>query len=402
MVESKIAQKIIKYDLCLGCGLCSSVLGKNKCEMTLASNGFYRPEFKEGIDDKKLQGICPGIKVHGESHKDIWGSVKEVVEGWSTDSVLRHKAASGGIVSTLAIYMLESEKADAVLQVGVKKDSYLYNEMKVSRKKEDIINNAQSRYAPVLTLVNIKQILDSSNERYVFIGKPCDIAGIKNFVDLYPGYRERFVLFISIFCAGMPSYKATEKTWKLSGREDAPVNLKYRGDGWPGDFKAIWEDGQEFRLSYHDSWGKILGRQLGFRCKICPDGIGMLADVAVGDSWNTKDGYPDFTEAEGRCFVFVRTEVGQEVMTDACKSGYIEYHKLDVDRINEMQAYQHSRRKLVGWRLLPVRIVTLGLIDFKGLGIGSQAKKANLNKGINNMIGSIKRMYKVIWGGNFC
>jgi coenzyme F420 hydrogenase subunit beta len=271
--------------------------------------------------------------------------------------------------------------------------------MKISRKREDIINNAQSRYAPALTLVNIKQILDSSNERYVFIGKPCDIAGVKNLIDLYPDYRGRFVLFISIFCAGMPSYNATEKTWKLSGREDAPINLKYRGEGWPGDFKATWEDGQEFRLSYHDSWGKILGRQLGFRCKICPDGIGMLADVAVGDSWNTKDGYPDFTDAKGRCFVFVRTELGQEVMSDACKSGYIEYHNLDVDRIKEMQAYQHSRRKLVGWRLLPVKIATIGLIDFKGLGIGTQAKNANLNKGIKNMIGSIKRIYNVIWGG---
>lgn len=56
-------------------------------------------------------------------------------------------------------------------------------------------------------------------------------------------------------------------------------------------------------MTYNDSWGKILGRELGFRCKICPDGIGMLADISSGDSWNTKDGYPDFTEGDGKTFV---------------------------------------------------------------------------------------------------
>ncbi len=399
MTDTKVLHKILKYDLCLGCGLCSSILGKENCDMKLSENGFYQPNFKNRLEGKGLQNLCPGIKVHGNTTEYTWGNVKEVVEGWAAEANLRHKAASGGIVSSLALFMLESGKADAVLQVGVKKESYLYNELKISRSKDDIIHNAQSRYAPALTLVNIKQILDDSNEKYVFIGKPCDIAGVKNLIEQYPHYKERFVLFISIFCAGIPSYKATEKTWKMSGREDAPKKLKYRGDGWPGEFRATWSDGQEFKMTYHDSWGKILGRHLGFRCKICPDGIGLLADVAVGDSWNTKDGYPDFSEAEGRCFVFIRTDRGLTAMNTAKEGGYMEYHKLDIDKIQFMQAYQYGRRMLVGWRLLPVIIATNGLIDFSGLGIIKQARKANLRSGIMNLTGSFKRMLNIILKG---
>lgn len=110
----------------------------------------------------------------------------------------------------------------------------------------------------------------------------------------------------------MPSYNASIKAWKLSGKEQEPVSLKYRGDGWPGYFTVKWADNTDFKLDYNESWGKVLGRELGFRCKICPDGIGMLADIAVGDSWNTKNGYPDFTEGAGKSFVMVRTALGSE------------------------------------------------------------------------------------------
>lgn len=394
-----IAEKILKYDLCIGCGLCSSVFGKDRCEMRLSDKGFYRPEFKGEIEGLLLKKLCPGIRVHGKTGDSLWGSVIEVVEGWSSDAVLRHKAASGGVVSALAIYALESGLADAVLHVGVRKGSYLYNELKVSRCKDDVISNAQSRYAPALSLVNIKQLLDASSERFAFVGKPCDIAGVKNLIEQFPVYQERFSLFISIFCAGMPSYTATETAWKESGYQDEPSALKYRGDGWPGMFRATWSDGRKFELSYNESWGKILGRQLGFRCKICPDGIGMLADIAVGDSWNTSDGYPDFTEDEGRCFVFVRTERGKHSLENAKKKGHIEYRELPIEKIQEMQPYQYDRRKVVGWRLLPVWAFTRGLIGFKGIGIINQAKNARMKSAVLNLKGSIKRMFRVVWGG---
>lgn len=391
--DNNIIPRILKHDLCIGCGLCSSILGQDTCKMVLAEDGFYRPEVKEDTDDQIVKRICPGIRVHGKGEQDIWGEVERVVEGWAKDSKLRHKAASGGIVSSLAIYMLESGCADAVLQVGVKNDSYLYNELKISRNKEEITHNAQSRYAPALSLFNIKQILDESEDKFVFIGKPCDIAGMKNLIELYPIYNDRFVLFISIFCAGMPSYKATEKAWKQSGRHDEPNHLKYRGDGWPGYFRATWNDGDKYELSYDESWGNILGRDLGFRCKVCPDGIGMLADVAVGDSWNTKDGYPDFTEAEGRCFVFVRTKRGHEILEKAKSGNYLVFHELDIEKIKEMQSYQYNRRKLIGWRLAPLKFLEWDLIDFRGLSIIKQARTASLRQGIQNMKGSFNRLY---------
>lgn len=387
--------KIVNNNLCLGCGLCSSVLGKDKCEIKLTEKGFYVPSLKATTtsqEDKTIKQICPGIHVETESHEGVWGSMKSIAEAWSADASIRHKAASGGVITSLAIYLVKSHKVDAVLQVGVRDDSYLYNELKVSRTREDILHNAQSRYAPALVFENIKQILDSSNETYAFIGKPCDMAAMQNLCRESPQYKNRIKYYLSIFCAGMPSYNATIKTWQQSGHTDEPLKLKYRGEGWPGNFKAEFADGTGYQISYNESWGKILGKNLGFRCKICPDGIGMLADIAVGDSWNTKDGYPDFTESEGRCFCMIRTDTGSELMKDAAQLGYIESKELDIKNIKYQQKYQYNRRKLTGWRVLPVQIITGGLLKFKGLGIVKQALTANIKEGINNAIGTYNRI----------
>lgn len=390
--------KIKKYHLCCGCGLCSSVLGEQLCSMHLEDDGFYMPRTNRPLTKEEsmlIKRVCPGIFVEGRKHEGTWGPMQSICQAWSADKEIRHKAASGGVVTSLAIYLLEQKKVDAILQVGVRDDSYLFNELRISKTKEDVIHNAQSRYAPALVFHHIKEILDEDNSCYGFIGKPCDMAAMQNFVREFPQYKTRIRYYISIFCAGMPSYNGTIQTWKQSGHTDEPVNLKYRGDGWPGNFKACFNDGSTYQLSYNESWGKILGRYLGFRCKICPDGIGSLADVAVGDSWNTKNGYPDFTESDGRCFCMVRTDVGEDLMREAFQNGYIESKSIDVNSIRNQQPYQWERRKLEGWRLLPVLVVTKGLVRFKGLSIWSLSFRANIKAGLKNTIGTYLRIKKL-------
>lgn len=387
-------EKIKKHHLCVGCGLCASVLETEKCKMRLNANGFYEPVVMKPLlpsEAQMVKRLCPGVHVEAEGHHGVWGHMLSICEAWASDADVRHRAASGGVVTSLAVCVLENQLVDAVLQVGVRNDSYLYNELQISRTKEDVLRNAQSRYAPALTLYRIKDIFDCSTDSFAFIGKPCDIAAMKNLEREFPQYAGRVKYYISIFCAGMPSYNATVKAWQQSGHTDEPVSLKYRGDGWPGNFVATFKDGTSFQLSYNESWGNILGKHVGFRCKICPDGIGMLADIAIGDSWNTKDGYPDFTECDGRCFCMVRTSAGDSLMKAAHANGYIEKKALEIENIKQQQTYQFKRRQLEGWRLVPVQLMTGGMLHFKGLSIWRQALSANLKVGIRNMRGTYKR-----------
>ena len=128
----------------------------------------------------------------------------------------------------------------------------------------------------------IDELLSGSEERYLFIGKPCDVMALREYTKLHPEHKSRIEYWVSLVCAGMPSYNATRKLIARAADPTPVVSLRYRGDGWPGDFKVSFEDGKIFRCSYNESWGQVLGRDVRFRCKICPDGIGQYADLVVG------------------------------------------------------------------------------------------------------------------------
>jgi coenzyme F420 hydrogenase subunit beta len=393
----KRIHKIIQSGLCLGCGLCETIGTKNKCEMRLNESGFYKPQFKQTLSKAQIKHIlnsCPGIHVESSNNLDVWGNMQQITEAWSTDPIVRKKGSSGGVLSALAIYLLESETVDGILQVGVRDDSFLYNHLKISKTKEEVLKNAASRYAPALVFNELQEILNASTDVYAFIGKPCDIAGLKNFLKEFPIYEKRIKYLLTLFCAGMPSYNGTHEVLKLSGNNEEPISLKYRGDGWPGLFEAKYKNKPPFQMSYYDSWGKVLGKHLELRCKICPDGIGLLADISVGDSWNTKDGYPDFEESDGRSFVIIRTKKGQDLFKSAVEKKHLYSHELDIAKIAEMQQYQYQRRHLVGYRILPIQIMTGMLLKFKGLGIQKLMWKADKINGLKNMVGTTKRFLK--------
>lgn len=388
-------KKILNNGLCLGCGLCSAV--DHSCKMELKKDGFYHPI---GLNSEKsrvvIEKICPAINVKSDyKGKNIWGNVGFVANVWASDREIRHMSSSGGVTSALCIFLLETKKVDAVLQVRSDKDDFLHNSLHVSRNRDEVLKCSASRYAPAAVFDGITDILKNSNETFAFIGKPCDIAGIKNYINEFPQFKNRIKYFLAIFCAGMPSYNASIEAISRFNNKSQPVDLKYRGDGWPGYFTVKYENGSMDKMTYNESWGKILGKRLGFRCKICPDGIGLGADIASGDAWNTKNGYPDFTEAEGKNFCFVRTNVGETLFNEAVAAGFIKKEHVDIDEIKYMQAYQYDRRQYVGWRIVAVQLVTKGLLNFKGLGLKLLSINARPTRIVKEFLGTIRRLFKV-------
>jgi coenzyme F420 hydrogenase subunit beta len=358
-------------------------------------NGYYVPEFYSKLtveEEKNIYSCCPGIHIESEKEcSGIWGKCDEVKEAWSSDASIRQKSSSGGVLTSISVFLLESKQVDAILHVGVSKSSYLYNELKISYTKEQVLENSGSRYAPALMFNSLKKILDSTIIMFAFVGKPCDIAAIKNFIHCFPQYKNRIKYSMAMFCAGIPSYNATKRLLELSGYEDDPYYLKYRGEGWPGYFEAKYKDKPTFRMTYNDSWGKFLGRDLRLRCKICPDGIGLLADLVAADSWNIKNKTPIFEEDDGRSLVIVRNIHGKEILDQAIKNRYIIQRDFNVDNISIIQPYQYQRRLYAGYRILPIQLFSLRLLHFKGLGIIKLIRRASILEGIKNMLGTIKR-----------
>jgi coenzyme F420 hydrogenase subunit beta len=398
-MSSLYIQKIVDKNLCLGCGLCESICGKTNVVMQMQKNGFLFPIVKNHHPEnaKIISRICPGVNIKNnqlfDKEERIWGRVLESYSAWSTDDVIRTKGSSGGIISAVAIYLLENKMVDAVLQIGGDINDFRKNRLKVSKTKEDVLACATSRYAPATVFNDIVDILNDSSDCYCFIGKPCDISGLKNFLSEYPQYGERFILFISIICAGMPSYNATQDAIDSFKTVQIPVTeLVYRGNGWPGYFSFTDVAGEKYQMTYNDSWGKILGRKIHFRCKICPDGIGLQADLTVGDAWETKDGYPIFTEREGQSLVLLRTSKSVELFRSMQSNNRIASQNLLIEKIENIQPYQYSRRQIVGARIIATILGKRVFLNFRNMKLWRNLFKSSVKKSIKEFGGTMKRI----------
>jgi coenzyme F420 hydrogenase subunit beta len=392
-------ERVVCAGMCVGCGLCASVLGHERVSMMLVGDGFHRPQVKTKITNEEGEAFakyCPGISLRvdprGEYIHPLWGPIVSIRTGYATDTETRYVGSSGGGLSALLVSMLESGRATCVVHTAADPISPTLSRGTVSRTREDILRCAGSRYAPSAPLNDIVSHLEA-DERIVFAGKPCDVAGLQNFLRVRPALAERVVLTVSFMCAGTPSDHGTREILaNLGVKQEDVVQFWYRGRGWPGSATAVTMDGGTFRMDYQTSWGTILNRHLQFRCKVCPDGTGEGADVTFADAWYGEDGYPDFDEREGRSLVITRSAQGEIAVAAGMSGGYLVCSRLAVEDVEAMQPYQANRKRLVLSRLMAVFLRTGVWPSFRNLRILTCALGAPLIDQLRSFRGTFRRL----------
>ncbi len=389
---------IVDKHYCLGCGLCASDAGSYKLQMVEQEDGFIVPVPQNGFDGemRSLRKYCPGITVIlnqflGSSKEKLYGPLLDLKVAHANDRKIRFRGSSGGCLTAILCALIEQGKVDGVLQAGASKEFPLKTESNFSKSIEEIISNAGSRYAPSSLLVNFKRILDEHN-RIAVVGKPCDIVAVRQFLNIHPEYSKKVYCALSFMCMGLPSQNSTNRLISILGVEDADQvkELKYRGYGWPGETSVTTNQGKSYRCSYNDSWGKILGGSLPFRCKICPDGWGSFADISSGDAWYSDGEGPLFDEKPGRSFLFIRTPLGKEIINAISES--ITIADYDIKELPVIQKSQHARKNRIWALYFILKILGDRLLNFQGLGMYSRILKVSPISLTKDICGFLKRL----------
>ena len=109
------------------------------------------------------------------------------------------------------------------------------------------------------------------------------------------------------------------------------------------------------QLTYDQSWGQILQKHRQWRCQVCADHTGELADVSVGDPW-----YRTIPPGEpGRSLVLVRTARGREVVRRAIASGALVLEPVSPDVLVRSQPNLLHTRGAVWGRTTAMRALGL-------------------------------------------
>jgi coenzyme F420 hydrogenase subunit beta len=390
---------IVDQGLCTGCGLCAAMAPENAV-MAFNTNGYLRPRFLAPITpqlDNVISSICPGYNLKLEQTDGdtdvIWGPIVALRQGHATNKQVRFQGSSGGVLTALAGYLLESNKVNGVFQIRASEDEPTQNQVVLSRNSNDVLAAAGSRYAPSSPAAVLGSYLEGEGT-YAVIAKPCDIAAIRQWMRVDDRVGTKFPYLLSFFCAGVPSRRGAEKIVEKLGFDEREVrSFRYRGNGWPGFATAVSKSGETRSMSYAKSWGDILSRQVQFRCKLCPDGTGEFADIVCADAWECDEsGYPLFKEQEGLSIVLSRTNKGEKLVQQAMDQGVIALQNLPARELGPMQPGQLGRKRRVFARLLALRLAMRPSPRFYGLRLFDNARLTSFQDNVKNVLGTFKRV----------
>lgn len=360
---------VIKNQTCIGCGYCASLAKGN---MNFNSNGFLQPVTKEleelsSADIDKINSSCPGIngsdvvsQTTASSNTDyMWGKYLYVGTAFSTDNKIRFTGSSGGAITGICSWLLETGIVDSVLNTFYSEDNPILTDSKFVKNSSQLLYGAGSKYSPSSPLAILNSIRGKKGS-YAIVARPCDISTLRRAISNCNDLDEEKLILIAFFCAGTPSKQGNEKLVKKLGVNDIEdvESFRHRGNGWPGFTKAQLKDGSTRQCTYNESWGGILRNHTNDLCKICPDGIGEQADIVAADAWyGDTDGYPDFDEKEGRSLLIARTEVGLNILKNAIAENAIVATPLNIREIDAMQPGQLNRRKQLRMRILAFKLM---------------------------------------------
>lgn len=334
-------------EYCTGCGLCKFALKKTFKE---DGKGYITPQLED--DDLSFcRKVCPSSGNALSRYQDgtIWGLYRGSYLGWSNNELIRKGSSSGGVLTTLCIYLLENKNVDGIISTRESGSDIRKAETIVCRTREEVLTCMGSRYTSSSPMMNLDSLLHNG-ETYAFVGKPCDVSALRIYMEeINPQLKTQIKYLFSFFCAGMPSVAANNKLVAALGGENIGEckDLQYRGNGWPGYATLTKKDGTRKTMDYETSWMKILGRDVRKICRFCADGTGELADLSCGDAWYLGDnGRPDFTERPGRNVIFARTDLGVNLIEEVRKNGWLTTEPFVPEEggLSKIQPYHYTRK----------------------------------------------------------
>ena len=404
-------ESVVRRHLCTGCGACAGMAPKLFRMEDNPQTGL-RPvrvaTVADPASEQRALAVCPGA---GAGPKPAsapatplaadtpcakeWGSVLEVWEGHATDAAMRWRGSSGGAITALAAFALESGAAEGVVHVRQSSGNALLNESTISKTAEELLAAAGSRYAPASPCDRLDDVAASSGP-LVFIGKPCDVQAAAAAAERHTGIARNIALTMSIFCAGAPSTNGTRALLSALGvPPDATVtSIRYRGEGWPGEMAASYlstsgEAHSTRGISYEEGWGNILQKHRQWRCHLCADHTGEFADISVGDPWDKpRDG----GDPQGSSLIVVRSARGRDFLNRAIAAGAIQAVPRPLGSLAAAQPNLVRTRRILFGRLLGLRILGLAAPNYSGWQLASLwLFRTKLRDKAGSVLGTVRR-----------
>jgi coenzyme F420 hydrogenase subunit beta len=353
--------KVVADKLCHRCGACiglcpASTLGVDR-------NG-YPTKIDECIECNICVQSCSGLgvdyntlgnRMYGERYRygDMMGPVIEAYVAHAVDETIRNNAASGGVVTQIFDYLLESGQVKGAIVVVEDPENPARGKGIVARSREELLQSQQSRYttSPHLHILNT---IHEEDGPFALVALPCQIHSLRKRQMFDPRWTKKIPIIIGLFCHySLPMSSTQEAAALLAPPKTHLVHTRYRQRderGWPfNTLEMTFSDGSIWRSPYGPAQTfNIISRisPLG-RCLQCLDAAAEFSDISICDPWiRDERGRWKYEEPGGFSGVLVRTERGAAVLRESVAAGRLSAKSIPPEEIRKGQQQMMVEKKL--------------------------------------------------------
>lgn len=346
---------------CTGCYACYNVCQYDAITMVMTADGFYKPHITEekciecGMCAKK----CPVLDTDYNNKKE-----PDFFMAWSMNRETRKNSSSGGMFSEIAKNILkEGGKVYGV----VWDENFELEHIKVD-SLEKLLPLRGSKYLQSKvnkSYLEIKDILENSVKKVLFVGTPCQVAGLKKIVE-----NDR-LLTCDLLCHGIPSYISFKSYLSSLNDRINEVNFRDKITGWTNYSITLRGEKDTYSKPFTKDrffMGFLRDYYLNEACYNCKFSVlPRQGDITLGDFWGISKEYD--RNNEGVSVVLANNKKGYEVLISLAKSEDIE-----LEKVEKIMASKSNPRIYSGKLLRPEKRDYI-ISDIKKFGFNRVAKR---------------------------
>lgn len=292
---------VCEYDQCVGCMAC--VVSCHK-DAILLVDGWNSYNAVVNTDKCINCGLCTQVcqqkSLLEKKEPMIWK------QGWAKDKAIRNVATSGGFATAIM---------QSFVLAGGSVCSCLFNDGKfvfeITKDPDRISKFTGSKYVKSNSIgayYKVEKAL-KNGEKVLFLGLPCQVAGIKLFIKKQ--YQDNLYT-VDLICHGTPSLKTLNVFLNSKGIYlDKIRDIKFRSNHVlksDKEYVSVLEEGVEDSYTY-SFLKRVTFTENCYSCKYA--GVGRISDLTLGDSWGS-DMQSEMTD--GLSLALCQTEKGKELL----------------------------------------------------------------------------------------
>lgn len=343
----------MRSELCNRCGTCVA-LSEGKIVFS-GREKKYRPKMLERLTEGETERIlnaCAGKTFSFPEYRKHFypdpahyhpyiGPYENIFIGNSTHPGIRLNAGSGGILSSVLIYLLENKMIDGAIVTTMSEKKPWLTKPHIAKTRDEIMEAAQSKY--IITSVN--EILAESKEfqgNLAYVGLPGQVQSIRKLQKTNDPAVANIRYIFGPFYGNTLYFSSVKSFIRSYGEKDFRQirKLWFRYGEWPGSMRVEMKNGRILELKkFHANY--LIPFHILKNSLFCTDLSNEFTDLSGGDAWSPK--YEE--RGQGFSILITRSKAGQEIIDKMTKDGWLELSPISEEDAINMHSHGYDLKK---------------------------------------------------------